>query len=79
MVIKSKQLWFLEKLLLGLIKKGNRSSARKILQKSLLDFKQKVPEQNLFFLLPDLIEKILIRFSVKERRRGKNKELIPVP
>jgi len=29
--------------------------------------------------LPDLIEKILIRFSVKERRRGKNKELVPVP
>ena len=79
MVIKSKQLWFLEKLLLGLIKKGNRSAARKILQKSLLDFKQKVPEQNLFFLLPDLIDKILIRFSVKERRRGKNKELVPVP
>lgn len=29
--------------------------------------------------MPDLIEKILIRFSVKERRRGKNKELVPVP
>ena len=29
--------------------------------------------------MPDLIEKILIRFSVKDRRRGKNKELVPVP
>jgi len=45
----------------------------------LIDFKQKSPDQNLYFLLPSLIEKILIRFSIKERRRGKNKELIPVP
>ena len=79
MVIKNKQIWFLEKLLLGLIKKGNRSAARKIIIKSLMDFKLKAPEKNLFFLLPDLIDKILIRFSVKERRRGKNKELVPVP
>ena len=79
MVIKNKQIWFLEKLLLGLIKKGNRSAARKIIIKSLMDFKLKAPEKNLFFLLPDLIYKILIRFSVKERRRGKNKELVPVP
>ena len=57
MVIKSKQLWFLEKLLLGLIKKGIEVLLENFLQKSLLDFKHKVPEQNLFFLLPDLIEK----------------------
>ena len=44
-----------------------------------MDFKLTAPEKNLFFLLPDLIDKILIRFSVKERRRGKNKELVPVP
>ena len=79
MVNKNKEIWFLEKLLLGLIKKGNRSAVRKIIYKILLDFKKTSSKKNLIVLLPQLIDKILIRFSIKERRRGKNKELIPVP
>ena len=79
MVNKNKEIWFLEKLLLGLIKKGNRSVVRKIIYKIFLDFKKTSSKKNLIVLLPQLIDKILIRFSIKERRRGKNKELIPVP
>lgn len=53
------------------------------LEKSYIKFylilKKTSSKKNLIVLLPQLIDKILIRFSIKERRRGKNKELIPVP
>lgn len=68
--------------LLGLLtKNGKRSKSKKILLDTLYDFKlnSKTLDRNFISFLDSSLQNILFRFVFKYRRKGKNKEIIPVP